>query len=522
MPTFLDGQQNLAALSVPGVYIDIIPPSPFVNGGGTNFEGIVGVADWGPVNSPVAFSSPDNCATIFGTPQVRSRDLPTIVWAAAQVGSNVNFYGVRVTDGTDTAATASVQSTCLTLTAKYTGSRGNKITCQIQAGTQANSFSVVIGFPGRAPERISNITGTANALWLAIAAAINNGNATSSKSTIVVAAAGAGTTAPTLNTTVTLTGGADGATSVTDAILVGADTTPRTGMYALRGTGCDCFTLADHVTATQWAVIDAFALSESMCAVMTAASGDTVATTIAARTTNALDDYFSWLICGDFPKFYDNVNQLARNVSPAAFALGLAGNLSPEQSPLNKQLRGVVATAKSESSQIYSTAELMIAEEGGVDLIVGPPTTPGGNYFTFITGRNSSSNTAARGIEYTRLTNFIARSIQTAAAGSLIGRLQSIRPDDRTRSDAKALLDGFFASLANPAVGSNGNGMIDQWAVVCDLTNNPANLQARGYLFAYCAVRYLNTVRYFVVKLAGGGNVQVTTQATQPNVAQFV
>jgi hypothetical protein len=120
------------------------------------------------------------------------------------------------------------------------------------------------------------------------------------------------------------------------------------------------------------------------------------------------------------------------------------------------------------------------------------------------------------------MTWFLSRSIQSKAAGSIVGRLQSIRPNDKTRADAKALLDGFFAQLADPASGSNGNGMIDQWSVQCDLNNNTPAMQALGYLFAYCAVRYLNVVRYFVVKLAGGGNVQVTTQSTPPTPAQFV
>jgi hypothetical protein len=63
--------------------------------------------------------------------------------------------------------------------------------------------------------------------------------------------------------------------------------------------------------------------------------------------------------------------------------------------------------------------------------------------------------------------------------------------------------------------------MIDDFSVQCDLNNNPPNLQALGFLFAYCAVRYLNVVRYFVIKLAGGGNVNVSVQNTAPTPAQF-
>jgi hypothetical protein len=88
------------------------------------------------------------------------------------------------------------------------------------------------------------------------------------------------------------------------------------------------------------------------------------------------------------------------------------------------------------------------------------------------------------------MTNFLIRASQSKAAGSFIGRLQSIQPNDQTRAQAKALFDGFSAQLASPQVGLgiNGQGMIDTpWLVVCDLSNNPANLQALGDL-AHTAV----------------------------------
>lgn len=632
MPTFLDGQQNLAALSVPGAYIDIIPPQPTVIGSPTNFEGVAGVGSWGPLNSPVFFSTPDNCAGIFGTPQVRKYDLATYVWAASQVGGSIGFVGVRVSDGTDVAAQSVIQSNCITLTGKYTGTLGNAIKASIRTGTQAGTYSCSIAFPGRAPEVFNNIGGSGATFWANLAAAINSGTAFRGPSNVVVATAGAGTAVPAgtaqratgtitftvnpvANDTVTIggtavtfktsgatgnqvnigadlattltalvnflkassdtnlakatysasptvltvtykvpgtagnafaiaasvatasgatlaggtaeapitytfAGGTDGATGVVDATLIGSDVTPRTGMYAFRRTGIDAFTLCDISDSTTWAVQDGFGLSESCTAVFATPSGDSISGAVAARITAALDSFSSWLIAGDWPTFYDAQNGIARLVNPCAFGIGLLGNLSPEQSPLNKQIRGVVATQKSTASQAYSDAEISQAELGGVDLIVGPPTTPGGNYFTFITGRNASSNTSANGIEYTRMTMFLARSLQSKA-GTIVGRLQSSRPTDRTRSDAKALVDGFLASIRDPAVGSNGNGMIDDFATQCDLSNNPPALQARGFLFLYAKVRYLNVVRYFVIKLAGGGNVDVTTQLNPPSPAQF-
>ena len=84
------------------------------------------------------------------------------------------------------------------------------------------------------------------------------------------------------------------------------------------------------------------------------------------------------------------------------------------------------------------------------------------------------------------MTNFLIRTAQSKAAGSFIGQLQSIQPNDQTRANAKALFDGFSAQLASPEVGLgiNRQCIIDKpWSVVCDLANNPPNLQAPGYLF---------------------------------------
>lgn len=630
---FLDGQQNLAGLTVPGVYGDIILPTPFLLGNPTNVEGLVGVGSWGPVNSIIPVTNSADCALSLGVPTVRTYDIATHVAAATQVGGAIGFKCVRVTDGTDVAASATIGTggtfatgtvtfsanpanndtltlngvvytfttavtiggtlaqtlqtllttlqdsgnasltaasysvagsvltvtyntagtggnaytlaktstaitlsgatltggagsggTGLTVTAKYTGSLGNKVQISFQNGTLSGSYMAVISFPGKNSETINNVTGSGNAFWVNMAAAINNGNAYSSPSQIVVATAGSSTAAPTLSTPTTLSGGTDGASGVTDSTLMGQDVLPRKGMYVLRSSGVDCFTLCDLTTIADWAAMASFALSETCVAVVSTASGTGYATTIANRNSAGVDTQWMWIVSGDWPTFYDSYNQLSRLVNPTAFAIGIAGNLSPQQSPLNKPLQGISATQQSQTGVPYATADLSLINQGGVDIILPATQSPGGYYYSFATGRNASSNTAANGLEYTRMTNFLMRTAQSAAAGSFIGRLQSIQPNDQTRRDAKSMFDGLSAQLASPqfGLGINGQGMIDiPWLVQCDLNNNPANLQALGYLFLYWQVRYLNIVRYFVVKFQGGGNVNVSVQNTVPSPTQF-
>jgi hypothetical protein len=633
--TFLDGQANLAALSVPGVFFDILLPQPFIAGTPTNIVGLVGVGSWGPVNSVINGSTPYDVSLSIGPPLVRTYDMASYVAASSQVGGTIGYQMVRVTDGTDVAATGTIQS-ALTLTAKYTGVLGNGITASLQNGSAANSYMAVVSFPGLQPEQFNNVagpvpasgtatfsanpaandtltiagsavtfvasgatglqvniganlattlsnllttlrasadtgivkcsyalsgsilqisanqfsnsgaqagnagnsltlaktstaiavsgatllggTGTWQTLWTNLAIVINSGNAYSSPSKSVVATSLTSTVAPILSTPVTLSGGTDGASGVTDATLMGQDTAPRKGMYVLRNTLVSSFTLCDLSASADYAAISSFAIGESMTPVFGGPSGQAISDALTVRTNSGIDTPWFWYIHGNYPSFYDAANSTTRLVNPSAFGLGILGNLSPQQSPLNKKLTGISSTQYSNLGLPFSDTDLTQINLGGIDTILGPSQSPGGYYYSFASGRNCSSNTAANGIEYTTMTNFLARDAQSKAAGSFIGRLQSIQANDQTRSDAKALFDGRYAQLADPAfgLGINGQGMIDQWAVQCDLNNNTPDSQAKGYLFLYAKVRYLNVVRYFVVKFMGGGNVNVTSSTAAP------
>ena len=683
MPAFREGQQNLLGLTNPGVYIGVVPPTPFVAGVPTNIEAMVGVGSWGPVNAVISGTTLDDAVAAVGPVTNRRHDLSKSVAAATQLGNAINFRWVRVTDGTDTAASAAITTgpsgntvAAGTFTARYTGSRGNAIAVSIQATAMANAFAAIVNFPGRTPERFDNIanglatltvtpgtgytsvpalaipapaaaggvqavaqaslkvvsaavgtggtgytigdvitlangvrlavasvtsgavatvtvqnagsltsgavptnpvaqssatgsgTGATFALtwglgpatilnagsgytastptvtlvgggagtggsiaatasfWGGLAAAINNGNDQRVRSAYVIFTPGVSTAAPTVGTTYTLAGGTDGAAGVTTAHLIGQDAQPRTGMYALRGLRRDqagvpdTLTLVDCTDTSVWGAMLSFGLSESLYPVVAMPSGSTIVDAITARASQGIDDTNIKIIAGDWPTLYiPTLGSIL--ISPATVFQGLCGNLSPEQSPINKALTGVVATVTSQTGVLTSDAEESIAQTGGVDFI-GKSAALGADYFSFMTGRNASSNTAAQGDEYTRLTNFLVRSLQGAATRSIVGRLQSTRADDPTRSRAKGILDSFFADLKNPASGSGGYGMIDNFAVICDSSNNTPTTIARGFLFAFCTVRYLNVVRYFVIRLAGGGNVDITVQNVEPTLATVI
>ncbi|MFH7191633.1 hypothetical protein ACHWGL_32595, partial [Klebsiella pneumoniae] len=72
-------------------------------------------------------------------------------------------------------------------------------------------------------------------------------------------------------------------------------------------------------------------------------SGSSVAAAVAARIAVGIDDVSIKIVAGDWPTVYvPGLGSIP--VSPTAVYQGLVGNLSPEQSPINKALIGVSAS----------------------------------------------------------------------------------------------------------------------------------------------------------------------------------
>lgn len=505
MSIFQQGQINTTALQVPGVYTQIIPPPPTaINGVPSNIAGIVGTAPWGPANSPTVVSGYASYAAVFGPLQARKYDLGTQVATAAAQGAN-NFRVVRVTDGTDTAATgtlaianstlaqaianainvgvsvqrgasnlvvASASGTTLTLTAKYTGSLGNQLQAVLSAGAKNNTSSITIALPGLAPETFTNI----------------------------------GVTSSTQGST-TLSGGTDGATTITGTVLLGQDAIPRTGMYALRSSGCSVAWLADCDDSTTWSTQIAYGTPEGTEMVLTGPSGDSIANAISVKSGAGIDNFAAKLMLGDWIYWVDSVNGLTRVVSPQGFVGGALAVLSPNLSVLNYQLNAIAGTQKTAANQLYAQADLQQLAQAGIDVIANP--SPGGAYFSCNLGQNTSSNPLTQDDNYTRLTNYIASTIN-ASGGKNVGQNQTAQQ----RQDAQAQISSFLAALQTAGMIGNANSPgSNAYSVEIDAGNNPQSQVALGYETGTVMVQYLSTVRYFLVNLTGGSTVVISSQA---------
>lgn len=511
MPVYQQGALNTTALIVPDLYVQIVPPqSLLLNGVPTDVLGIVGTASWGPVGEPVIAGNMSDYAASFGAVMARKYDMGTQVATAVQQGAG-NFRCLRVTDGTDTAATLSVLNG-VTFTAVYTGSLGNALAVTFAPGSAASSWRLTVSLPGLSPEIFDNIAGTGALFWENLVSAVNNGNGVlRGPSQLVVANGGAMTAVPVAGTFFFSSGtpGTDGASNINAGTLVGSDTLPRQGMYALRGQGCAIALLADADDPSQWGVQAGFGLAEGIYMILTGPAGDNIANAVTTKAEAGIDIYAAKLMFGDWVYWMDQANAITRLVSPQGFVAGRLANLSPEQSSLNKPLYGVVGTQKSGqpgggTATTYASADLSVLLGAGIDVIANPQ--PGGSFWGVRGGHNSSSNAAVNGDNYTRLTNYIAYTL-SAGMGAYVGQLVNTTLFQNIRGTLLAFLN---ALLSQGILGSTDGSL--PFAVVCDVSNNPPSRTALGYVQADVQVSYQAINEKFIVNVQGGQTVQVSVQ----------
>jgi len=516
MPISQLGAINTTALLVPDVYVQIVPPQAvFLNGVPSNIMGVVGTATWGKKNSQVTIANMADYSREFGPIVARKFDLGTLTAAAVLQGAN-DFRAVRVTDGTDAAATIVLTDdatlTQITYTAVCTGSLGNQIKVTHAAGSNstnsAPTFKVSVSLPGRVTETFDNIGGVDEAVWANIAKAINLGQSglrgPSEIITAVVPTSNASDVAPTLGLISTLASGTDGADGADAQDLLGADSSTRTGLYALRGSKASVIALADCDDTTTWSNQVAYGLNEGSYMILTGPAGQSISAAISAKSTAGIDTPWAKLMLGDWVYFNDTVNGQQRLISPQGYALGRLGNLAPQESSLNKPIFGLIGTQRSAANQSYSSAELQQLIAAGIEVICNP--APGGTYFACRSGHNTSSNPVTNGDVYTRMTNYIAATIN-AGMGLFIGKIHT----PAQQREAKATLDNFFSNMEQQGQIGTTDGT-PAFETILAPANNPRSRVALGYMQADCKVVYFGIIEKLLINVEGGASVQITRQ----------
>lgn len=128
MSTIISAAQfNPAALQASGFYVTIVNPPSYIRGVPTDVIGVVGTASWGPVNKAVHLGNGQDAVMNFGPMSAASLtdpyDIATDFFLAFQQSTsqaNLEAWGVRVTDGTDTAASVALTGTATAVPATAT------------------------------------------------------------------------------------------------------------------------------------------------------------------------------------------------------------------------------------------------------------------------------------------------------------------------------------------------------------------------------------------------------------------
>ena len=147
------GQVNVPALGADDAYVQIIAPPPYIVGAPTDVIGVVGGASWGPVNVPVHLGSGLDAVQAFGPMSAASlidpHDLATDLYIAFGQSSSqatLEGFGVRVTDGTDTAASYGLQGAVSpagkSATVAGTVTPGDTLTLTFSSASLPNNIAV--------------------------------------------------------------------------------------------------------------------------------------------------------------------------------------------------------------------------------------------------------------------------------------------------------------------------------------------------------------------------------------------
>ncbi|MCB8881705.1 phage tail protein [Acidisoma cellulosilytica] len=500
---------NQAALVVPDLYVDIVPPAvAAINAASTDTLGLVGAASWGPVEVPTVVGSLSEYVNNFGPVIARLYDIGTHV-SIAQLQGATSFVIVRHTDGTDTAATSVVASDDLTAASDFyaavaiainsgipnVSGKSNLVSFDVTSGTFATLYTGIYG-----DSLVTTISKGSKAGTFRVTNQL--GSLSESFDNIAI---GAGT-APT-STAFAYTGGTDGYTGITGASLMGEDVSPPTGMYALQTTDASVGILVDCSDSDTWSEQSAFGLEFGIYMILCSPSGDTVANVLTSKATAGLDSYGAKLMFGDWLSWYDTNNGITRLVSPQAFAGGELVALTPNNSSLNKSLTGIVGSQRSASGQgSYTKADLTQLISAGIDVIANP--SPGGKYWSCRSGHNSSSDSTRYGDNYVRMTNFIAESI-AGSMGIYVGLPISVTLLQNITASLVDLLS-TIQSLGYIGSPNNGTGALP-YSVICNLSNNPQARTGKGFATADVAVQLQGINEKFVVNLQDGATVTIAT-----------
>jgi hypothetical protein len=423
--------------------------------------------------------------------------------------ATVTGTGPTITATASGATLTGGGSSILTLEALYTGLEGNNLYWEFTPGNNstpaARTWTLRLSRRGLAPdaEEFPNIPEAS--ISTTILTALANGLNPARPESGLMRGLVAGSNAAPAMVGAALSGGVNGDTSITTSQLLGsAAAIPATGMYALKNNGVQHFELAGSSDSTAWTSMNAFAQEIGALAVGVLPSGISTSNAVAAKKAAGIDSIYMAL-AKDWCYFNDTQNNVIRLATPAPFIMGLMATQLPSLSPGNKGMFGILNTTRTYAKQPYNATEMADLISNGILFITNP--IPRGSQFGLRHGKTTSSNNAVWDVPHTRMTNFIAYSLNNAF-GEFIDELQTTQANDPLRARADAKLRNFLTGLRD-----GSPKLIEDFSVDLSFGDGKVNTKQsveQGFLRAAVKVKYQSVVYFFVVELLAGKTVTVS------------
>lgn len=566
------GSINTTSQVVPDILIQIVPPALNLNGVPTNVLGIVGTATWGPVNSPTTAGGQPDATQKFGKLQNRKYDLGTAVYTASLQGAG-NFKLVRVTDGTDTAASTSFSQTAAGSVAVVNGGSGHSVgnvltltggaTVTVSSVTSGTITAVTLTNPGTYATIPSNPVAQTATTGSGTGATFNltfptgltlNARYTGTTGNTLVATLSAGTAAGSTKLTISLPGQQpevyDNILGSGSALFAALANAVNQGTGFLRG-------LSQLVTAATGPATGAPANGTYSFSGGTDGANNVTAATLVGQDITPRKGMYALRGTGC------SVAMLADADDPGQWTLQNAYGLSEgtymiATSPAGDTITNFASSVATAGVDSYGIKLLLgdyclISDtvNNGIQRLVSPQGFLSGKLAN-LSPEQSALNKPLSGIIATQKTQqnqqYTNADLQQLAlargdvitnpipAGQIFGSRLGLNSSSNAgiADDNYPRLTNYIASTLNAGMGKYigqvqsaavqaqaratldnflrnmfQQNMIQAWKVVLDATNNPQSRASIGYMQADVKVQYLSIIRYFLVNMENGQTVVI-------------
>ncbi|NOV01347.1 phage tail sheath subtilisin-like domain-containing protein [Paenibacillus planticolens] len=320
---------------VPRVSITETPPAPVAATGVTvGTIGIVGTFSKGPVGVPTTCYSLTDVVSKFGGYILGLTGFLSAMGAFNQGTNKVVIVRVAAVSAAAAALTvkdgAGTPKDSVTITSLYKGTDGNGVSVQVLAGTNLNTFKLVVSYKKVAVETWDNLDLT---------------NLSINSQHVALTKAAAATAIPVPLADTPLIGGDDGATTADSDYIGTTDASGnRTGLKALEAVYVNIVVCAQQYSqAIQAAMISQCKLANVQnglrIAVTNTNKGLTPTQAAAAQTYNEQRTIVSypWVIPQEYPTIY---------AAPDGYYAGILATLNAWVSPSNQVVKGILGTER--------------------------------------------------------------------------------------------------------------------------------------------------------------------------------